>query len=93
MRAVLHRSVVCERDGVFSLSPPPAQIALKHRKNKHGGQRIITFVGSPVDGPRDEDLRKLGAVLKKNNIAIDIVSLGEPEQNTAKLQVRRERSS
>ena len=45
------------------------QIALKHRKNKLGSQRIITFVGSPVDGPKDEDLRKLGAVLKKNNVS------------------------
>jgi spore maturation protein CgeB len=25
-----------------------AQLALKHRKNKNGGQRIIVFVGSPV---------------------------------------------
>ena len=25
-----------------------AQLALKHRKNKNGGQRIVMFVGSPL---------------------------------------------
>jgi 26S proteasome regulatory subunit N10 len=25
-----------------------ASLALKHRKNKNGGQRIIVFIGSPV---------------------------------------------
>lgn len=26
-----------------------AQLALKHRRNKHGGQRIIIFVSSPIE--------------------------------------------
>ena len=46
----------------------PPQIALKHRKNKHGGQRIVAFVGSPVAGEAAE-LKKLGAQLKKNNVS------------------------
>lgn len=25
------------------------QLALKHRRNKHGGQRIIIFVSSPIE--------------------------------------------
>jgi hypothetical protein len=26
-----------------------AQLALKHRRNKNGGQRVVVFVGSPID--------------------------------------------
>lgn len=61
-----------------------AQLSLKHRKNKNGGQRIIAFVGSPVF----EDikaLQKVGKQLKKNNVAIDIISMGEIEENQEKL--------
>ena len=61
-----------------------AQLALKHRKNKNGGQRIVVFVGSPVQ----EDvsvLQKIGKQLKKNGVAIDIISFGELEENNAKL--------
>jgi hypothetical protein len=57
-----------------------AQLALKHRKNKAGAQRIIVFVGSPVT----EDvavLTQIGKQLKKNNVALDVVSMGEGEAN------------
>ena len=60
-----------------------AQLALKHRKNKNGGQRIVLFVGSPIEGEA-ETFEKLGQRLKKNNIAMDIVGfmgLGEEEKN------------
>jgi hypothetical protein len=43
------------------------QLALKHRKNKNGGQRIIAFVGSPVDAD-EKELKRLGAALKKSNV-------------------------
>lgn len=43
-------------------------LALKHRKNRNGGQRIIMFVGSPVDAT-PEELKKLGAVVKKNGVS------------------------
>lgn len=62
-----------------------AQLALKHRKNKNGGQRIIVFIGCPVQ-ETTEALQKLGKQLKKNNIAIDIISVGEVDQNNEKLQ-------
>ena len=61
-----------------------AQLALKHRKNKNGGQRIVVFVGSPVN----EDvavLQKIGKQLKKNNVAVDVISFGELENNNEKL--------
>lgn len=68
----------------FSSSIQIAQLALKHRKNKVGGQRIILFVGSPV---KDDvkSLQKLGKQLKKNNIAVDVVLMGEIGDNQDKM--------
>lgn len=62
-----------------------ASLALKHRKNKNGSQRIVLFVGSPleVDG---RALAKVGRQLKKNNVAIDVVAMGELESNEEKLR-------
>ena len=61
-----------------------AQLALKHRRNKNGGQRIVLFVGSPVEA-EERALVKTGKLLKKNNIAVDVVLLGEHEANGPKL--------
>jgi 26S proteasome regulatory subunit N10 len=61
-----------------------AQLALKHRKNKNGGQRIIVFVGAPI-GESVEKLQKIGKQLKKNNVAVDVISMGEIEDNAEKL--------
>jgi len=33
----------------FGAGLQTAQLALKHRKNKNGGQRIVLFVGSPIE--------------------------------------------
>lgn len=54
-----------------------AQLALKHRQNKNQRQRIIAFVGSPLK--EEKGLVKLAKKLKKNNVAVDIVSFGEDE--------------
>lgn len=62
-----------------------AQLALKHRRNKNGGQRIVLFVGSPIDAD-SKSLVKAGKLLKKNNIAVDVISMGENEENADKLQ-------
>jgi len=62
-----------------------AQLALKHRKNKNGGQRIIVFVGAPI-AESVESLLRLGKQLKKNNVAVDIISVGEVAENEQKLQ-------
>ena len=49
-----------------------AQLALKHRRNKNGGQRIVLFVGSPIDAD-SKSLVKAGKLLKKNNVRLNIV--------------------
>ncbi|GBG24458.1 26S proteasome non-ATPase regulatory subunit 4-like [Hondaea fermentalgiana] len=61
-----------------------AQLALKHRKNKNGGQRIVMFVGSPVEA-EERKLTKIAKQLKKANIAVDIISMGESDMNESKL--------
>jgi len=62
-----------------------AALALKHRRNKNGSQRIVAFVGSPL--VEDEAmLVKLAKNLKKNNIAVDVVSMGESDHNDARLR-------
>jgi 26S proteasome regulatory subunit N10 len=61
-----------------------AQLALRHRKNKNGGQRIIIFIGSPVAAEAKE-LKKLGSLLKKNNIALDVVVMGEHDDIQEKM--------
>ncbi len=60
-----------------------AALALKHRKNKNGDQRIIAFVASPLDSSEGstKKLIKIAKQLKKNGIAVDIVCMGETEQN------------
>lgn len=63
-----------------------ASLALKHRKTKNGAQRIVLFIGSPLDGIEAKTLTKAGKQLKKNNIAIDVVALGELEANEDKLR-------
>ena len=81
------------------MSPPPgrdavdiaasvqvAALALKHRRNKNGSQRIVLFVGSPLTAANARDLVKAGKQLKKNNVAIDVVVLGETEVNEPKLR-------
>ncbi|TRM56638.1 hypothetical protein BD626DRAFT_518786 [Schizophyllum amplum] len=56
-----------------------AQLALKHRENKNLRQRIIVFVGSPLEGPAADEkgMIKLAKKLKKNNVAVDVVSFGD----------------
>lgn len=75
-------------DGEFSniyASVKVAQLALKHRANKHHAQRIVVFSGSPVVEEK-EQLLKMAKNLKKNNVAVDIVSFGTGEEGSEKLQ-------
>jgi len=62
-----------------------AQLALKHRQNKNQKQRIIAFVASPVTAT-EKELETLGKNLKKNNVSLDLVSFGEVDENTSKLE-------
>jgi 26S proteasome regulatory subunit N10 len=68
----------------FSSALQIAQLALKHRKNPNGGKRIVLFVGSPVT-ELPEELEKIGLFLKKNTVAIDIISIGQLEDNQEKM--------
>jgi len=61
------------------------QLALKHRQNKNQRQRIVVFVASPIKHTVKE-LETLGKNLKKNNVSIDIISIGECEDNKEKIE-------
>jgi len=75
------------RSGVdIAASVQVASLALKHRKNKNGQQRIVIFVGSPLTSIETRLLVKAGKGLKKNNVAIDVVAMGELEENEDKLK-------
>lgn len=63
-----------------------AQLALKHRQNKNQRQRIIAFVGSPIKDSQ-ASLVKLGKKLKKNNVALDIVSFGTSSDATTEIDL------
>lgn len=52
-----------------------AQLALKHRSNKHQAQRIVAIVASPVE-ERQQELVAFAKTLRRNNIAINIMNLG-----------------
>jgi 26S proteasome regulatory subunit N10 len=58
---------------------------LKHRQNKHQKQRVIAFIGSPLDCSVS-DLVAMGKKLKKMNVAVDVVSFGEEGENQDKLE-------
>jgi 26S proteasome regulatory subunit N10 len=62
-----------------------AQLALKHRENKNQRQRVVVFIGSPIAEEKDA-LVKIAKKLKKNNVAVDIVSFGPEEENAEKLE-------
>ncbi len=62
-----------------------AQLALKHRGNKNGGQRVVVFVGSPIKEDA-KTLTRLGKKLKKSDISLDIVSLGEDSDNDERIK-------
>ena len=63
-----------------------AALALKHRRNKNGAQRIVLFVGSPLSNADKRAFVKAGKQLKKNNVFIDVIALGELEENEGKLR-------
>ena len=63
-----------------------ALLCLKHRINKNQKQRIIIFVGSPVQ-TKKETLVQIGKKLRKYNVALDIVSFGNVEENREPLNV------
>jgi len=59
-----------------------AQLALKNRQNKNQKQRIILFVGSPMFSETKEYV-KLGKMLKKNSVAVDVIHFGHENLSNA----------
>ena len=57
-----------------------AQLALKHRQNKNLRQRVVVFVGSPLEDTSPDAERaliRLAKKLKKNNVALDLIAFGD----------------
>uniref|UniRef100_A0A7S1B541 26S proteasome regulatory subunit RPN10 n=2 Tax=Corethron hystrix TaxID=216773 RepID=A0A7S1B541_9STRA len=83
--SALHQIPITGEADVAS-SVQVAHLALKHRRNKNGGQRVIVFVGSPVL-TEDRVLTRAGRMLKKNNVAVDVILMGETEDNENKMKL------
>lgn len=62
-----------------------AHLVLKHRQGKQHRMRIVVFVGSPIETEAN-DLVTLAKSLKKEKVSVDVVSFGEADANTAKLE-------
>lgn len=69
----------------FVTSVKIAMLALKHRKNRAGDSRVIIFVGSPVNAT-EKRMRMLGNQLRKSNVALDVVAMGENDDNEGLLR-------
>lgn len=84
----LHDLSITSTTGIdLTVSIQVASLALKHRRNKNGSQRIIVFVGSPLPSTVDSKaLSKAGRMLKKNNVSIDIIVMGEVTDNQDRLK-------
>lgn len=57
-----------------------ARLALKY-KPSHFKSRIVVFVGSPIEEESRAKLVKVGKDLRKVNIAVDVISMGEHDHN------------
>jgi len=69
----------------FLRSLKVAQLALKHRQNKNQHQRIVMFVGSPIEAD-EKTVVNVAKGLRKNGIAVDVVNFGEEDYNSGLLE-------
>ena len=60
-------------------------MTLKHRQNKNQKQRIVIFICSPIKNSIEE-ITLVGRKLKKYNVAIDIISYGNVDENSSPLK-------
>lgn len=74
------REIKVSGDSDFITACNIAMLVLKHRQNKNQKQRILLFVASPITHKND-DIVMLGKKLRKNNVAIDVISLGNIDTN------------
>ena len=81
----LHNVNIAGEFNNFSAALSIAHLALKHRPNRNQKTRIMAFIGSPLLETEDQ-LKSLGKKLKKNNVAVDVISFGDSELNQPKLE-------
>jgi len=62
-----------------------AQLALKHGIETKGVKRVVVFVGSPIQD-NQRALKKVGKHLRRNNVSVDAVMMGDFPENEAKLR-------
>lgn len=62
-----------------------AQLALKHGIETKGVKRVVVFVGSPIQDNK-RALKKVGKHLRRNNVSVDAVMMGDFPENEAKLR-------
>ena len=80
MSAVHNTSTNLGRTASIPTAIAIAQLALKHRQDKKLRQRIIVFVGSPLEDTSPDAERaliRLAKKLKKNNVALDVIAFGD----------------
>ena len=75
-----NKNVQISGESDFITSMNIATLTLKYRQNKNQKQRIILFVGSPINHSLEEVVQT-GKKLKKYNIAVDIISYGHVDEN------------
>jgi 26S proteasome regulatory subunit N10 len=78
----IHRTKI-KGSSHFSTGINIAALALKHRQNKLQRQRIIVFSCSPI-AEDEKALVRLAKRMKKNNISIDVIAFGSPDDDTVK---------
>lgn len=62
----------------FSAALRIAALALSHRSNPRAEKRIVIFVGSPLR-ETEKELESLAKKLRKDDVAVDVVNFGAPE--------------
>ena len=82
--SAMHR-VQISGEADLSAGLETAQLALKHRANKNGGQRIVVFLGSPISEDA-KALTKVGKKLKKSGIAVDVITLGSELEDDERIK-------
>lgn len=62
----------------FSAALRIAALALSHRTNPRSEKRVVIFIGSPIK-ETERELEVLAKKLKRDDVAVDVVSFGVPE--------------
>ena len=79
----LNQKLMIDGEADFINAVKISQLSLKHRQNKSQRQRIIIFVGHPLQN-EEAHYEELGVRMKRNNIAVDVINFAHPE-NVPKL--------